>query len=210
MLRRLETYRLNNTEDNTMLNYFNEREIHPIVIDVMKLQKLEVLFSTVTPYIGSLNTFEPTEEDEKECDMLEMQRQQLLVEEEEIKKQVRKLENDLDICLILFCQQILEKKAQEEYEKQMEEWSNLLDELQMEEERLLVAQSEPLRNYLMKFVFPTLTKGLLEVAKIKPTDPVDFLAEYLFKENPEGRMFDPSYTRTGELIERKFREQSEF
>lgn len=104
----------------------------------------------------------------------------------------------------------MEKRAEEIYEAQVEEWSKLLEELQMEEEKLLVAQSEPLRNYLMKFVFPTLTRGLLEVAKIKPTDPVDFLAEYLFKENPEGRMFDPSYTRNGELIERKYKEQSEF
>lgn len=104
----------------------------------------------------------------------------------------------------------MEKKAIEEYELQMEEWHRLLEEMQMEEEKLLVAQSEPLRNYLMKFVFPTLTKGLLEVAKIKPSDPVDFLAEYLFKENPEGRMFDPSYTRAGEVIEKKYKEQSEF
>lgn len=83
----------------------------------------------------------------------------------------------------------------------MEEWTTLLEEYQMEEEKLLVVQSEPLRNYLMKFVFPTLTRGLIETARMKPEDPIDFLAEFLFRENPEGRMFDPAYTREGVLIE---------
>lgn len=82
----------------------------------------------------------------------------------------------------------------------MEKWAETFEKLQKEEEKLLAAQSEPLRSYLMKYIFPTLSKGLIEVAKIKPEDPIDFLAEYLFKENPEGRMFDPSYTREGERI----------
>lgn len=82
----------------------------------------------------------------------------------------------------------------------MEDWTKLLEELQTEEEKLLTVECEPLRNYLMKFIFPTLAKGLMEVARIKPYDPVDFLAEYLFKENPEGHMFDPSYTKDGEKL----------
>lgn len=82
----------------------------------------------------------------------------------------------------------------------MEKWAETFEKLQKEEEKLLAAQSEPLRSYLMKYIFPTLSKGLIEVAKIKPDDPIDFLAEYLFKENPEGRMFDPSYTREGEKM----------
>lgn len=84
----------------------------------------------------------------------------------------------------------------------MEKWAETFQKLQIEEEKILAAQSEPLRFYLTRYVFPILAKGLMEVAKIKPEDPVDFLAEYLFKENPEGKMFDPSYTRDGEhLIE---------
>lgn len=81
-----------------------------------------------------------------------------------------------------------------------------------EEKATLEAQSLPLRNYLMKFVMPTLTEGLVEVCKVKPDDPVDYLvsetdmfggpfqstaftrsvpspspvqAEYLFKRNPQ-------------------------
>lgn len=96
--------------------------------------------------------------------------------------------------------QVLERKALEDKQNKLEEWSRSLEKLQKEEEKLVIAQSEPLRNYLMKYVFPTLTKGLIEVANYKPQDPVDYLAEYLFKENPEGHMFDPTYTREGELL----------
>ena len=49
---------------------------------------------------------------------------------------------------------------------------------------LLEVRSIPLRNYLMQNVIPTLTEGLIEVCKLKPEDPVDYLADYLFKNNP--------------------------
>lgn len=102
--------------------------------------------------------------------------------------------------------QAREREIGEEHREKMEDWLSLLEQLQAEEEKVLFAQSEPLRDYLVKFVFPTLTRGLLEVARLKPGDPVDFLAEFLFKENPEGRMFDPAYTRRGEDITSKFRQ----
>lgn len=91
----------------------------------------------------------------------------------------------------------------------MEQWTELLEQLQMEEEKVLVAQGEPLRHYLIKFVFPILSRGLLEVARLKPDDPVDYLAEYLFKENPEGHMFDPAYTREGTRIMDNYKEKVE-
>lgn len=50
-----------------------------------------------------------------------------------------------------------------------------LAQVHQEEQEMLEAQSVPLRNYLMKHVMPTLTKGLIEVTKVKPDDPVDYL-----------------------------------
>ena len=47
--------------------------------------------------------------------------------------------------------------------------------MKKEEYELLEAQSIPLRNYLMKHVMPTLTKGLIECCKVRPEDSVDFL-----------------------------------
>ncbi|ELW71589.1 Adenylate kinase 7 [Tupaia chinensis] len=66
-----------------------------------------------------------------------------------------------------------------------EEWNKRLEEVKREERELLEAQSIPLRNYLMTYVMPTLMQGLNECCKVRPDDPVDFLAEYLFRNNPE-------------------------
>ena len=56
-----------------------------------------------------------------------------------------------------------------------------LEVVRKQERDTLEVQSEPLRNYLVKYVMPTLTAGLIEVAKVRPDDPVDYLAEFLFK-----------------------------
>ena len=56
-----------------------------------------------------------------------------------------------------------------------------LDEVERREAELLETRSLPLRNYLMAHVMPTLTQGLVDVCKVRPEDPVDYLAEYLFK-----------------------------
>ena len=47
--------------------------------------------------------------------------------------------------------------------------------VQQEEKEMLEVQSTPLRNYLMRYVMPTLTQGLVEVCKVRPEDPVDYL-----------------------------------
>lgn len=41
----------------------------------------------------------------------------------------------------------------------------------------------PFRNYLLEYVVPELNDGLVEVSNFLPDDPVDFLAEYLFKKS---------------------------
>ncbi len=43
------------------------------------------------------------------------------------------------------------------------------------EAALLEARSAPVRKYLLDTIVPSLTHGLLEVARVKPDDPVDFL-----------------------------------
>jgi len=44
-----------------------------------------------------------------------------------------------------------------------------------------------MRQFLMKFIIPVLTEGMIEVCKIGPIDPVDYLAEYIFKRSSEFR-----------------------
>jgi len=69
-------------------------------------------------------------------------------------------------------------KKKEETEKEDAERRK---QLLLEEQALVENYSMPLRKYLMKNVVPPITKGLLQVCKVQPEDPVDFLAEYLFK-----------------------------
>lgn len=184
MLRRLAEFRTNNTEENTVLNFFDENEIHPFIINAAEdpYDDMKATFCVVIEKIGPCKGFALTPEEEKELMRLEQEKIRLEEKEQRLQREV------------------LEKQAREEYEQEMETWAKLLQEAQMEEEKILAVESEPLREYLIKFVFPLLAKGLIEVAGIKPNDPVDFLAEYLFKMNPEGKMFDPSYTRDGEQL----------
>ncbi|CAD8042976.1 unnamed protein product [Paramecium primaurelia] len=53
--------------------------------------------------------------------------------------------------------------------------------IQEQEQELQQVKQFPFRNYLMEFVVPVLNEGLVEVAHILPDDPVEFLAEYLYK-----------------------------
>ena len=63
-------------------------------------------------------------------------------------------------------------------------WAAQTKEICLQQQQYLHSQSMPLRNYLMKFVMPVLTRGLVDISKITPDDPIDFLAEFLFKNNP--------------------------
>eukprot|EP00750_Incisomonas_marina_P024977 INCI5261.1.p1 GENE.INCI5261.1~~INCI5261.1.p1 ORF type:complete len:720 (+),score=150.04 INCI5261.1:101-2260(+) len=75
-----------------------------------------------------------------------------------------------------------ETLAREQEELELEQRRNkfIRKEMQMLEKRAM-----PLREYLMESVVPVLTEGLLEVCKTKPEDPVDYLAEWLFRYDPE-------------------------
>lgn len=52
-------------------------------------------------------------------------------------------------------------------------------EVKRQENELLEARSVPLRNYLMKYVMPTVSQGLLECCRAKADDPVDFLVIFV-------------------------------
>jgi len=54
-----------------------------------------------------------------------------------------------------------------------------LEEVRKQEQEVLEVQSIPLRNYLMKYVMPTLTSGLIDICKIRPEDPIDYLVSFI-------------------------------
>lgn len=63
--------------------------------------------------------------------------------------------------------------------KKKKEQDERVEQIKREELIRLEKHSEPLRQYLMSFVVPTLTSGLIEVCHHTPPDPVGYLAEYL-------------------------------
>eukprot|EP00347_Sterkiella_histriomuscorum_P011506 403372194 len=48
-------------------------------------------------------------------------------------------------------------------------------------------QSLPIRAYLDQTVVPILLSALSEVAKERPSNPVEFIANYLLEHNPDKR-----------------------
>merc|ERR1719231_1907470 len=64
--------------------------------------------------------------------------------------------------------------------KKEAELASLQAELEREEDEILKLRSRPLRKYLMDNVIPTLTQGLIQTCKLRPVDPIDHLAEFLF------------------------------
>lgn len=40
-----------------------------------------------------------------------------------------------------------------------------------------------MRQFLMKYIVPVLAEGMIEVWKVQPLDPVDYLADYIFKKS---------------------------
>ncbi|CAK1553644.1 unnamed protein product [Leptosia nina] len=184
VLKRLSEFRLNDGRDVTPLNFFDELDIHPLVVPVkehsdysMKGAYAAVALRMGRPCrYGKLIALVEAAEKKEKADLETLR-----------SKEAKALKE-------------LEKKMQEEREDKMEYWSELYLLMQEEEEAALAAASEPMRNYLINHIFPTLTPALLEVAKLRPDDPIDFLAEHLFKLNPTGKMLEPGYNLQAEKL----------
>jgi adenylate kinase len=82
---------------------------------------------------------------------------------------------------------------EKELRKQKEAYTKMrLDQIKEQERDLLDTKSQPIRQYLMDNLVPILTEGLIEVCKKTPNDPVDHLAEYLFKRSLDVPYPDPT------------------
>lgn len=169
VVRRIEVYRSINTEDDTVLNYFDELEFHPEKIDVTKdtSPMMRETVERIKKIIGKARNYGPTPEELEQIQRKEEQEKQRL--EEQLRQEKER------------------KEAEEasERKKRQEEWTQQLNDVKREEYEKLEAESIPLRNYLMKHVMPTLTQGLIECCKVRPDDAIDYLAEYLFQQNPQ-------------------------
>ncbi|KAK2150919.1 hypothetical protein LSH36_382g01056 [Paralvinella palmiformis] len=159
LLRRLEAYRVISGEDETVLNYFDEMEIHPDKIDITKdtSDNMADTVKKIMRLMGEPRNYGPTEEEKEE-----MRR---LAEEERLKRETEEKQE----------RERHEAEEAAERKRRQEEWTQRLEEVKREEYELLETQSIPLRNYLMKHVMPTLTQGLIDCCKVRPEDSVDYL-----------------------------------
>ncbi|KAE8286716.1 Adenylate kinase 7 [Larimichthys crocea] len=165
---RLTRYRQLSTAEETLLDYFDELEIHPEHIEVTTCDsEYKDVMKKITEMVGIPKNYglSPEEQEEEDRRKEEERKQKAAAEVAEKKRR--------------------NEAALAEMAAQYEEWQKNLSELKRQEYELLEAHALPLRNYLMKYVMPSLSEAMLDCCKIKPEDPVDFLAEYLLRNNQQ-------------------------
>jgi adenylate kinase len=73
--------------------------------------------------------------------------------------------------------------GKKEEEKREAERARIIAEYEKQRSSI---QGVPLREYLMQYMVPSLTEGLIEICKVLPEDPVDYLANYLESHAADG------------------------
>ncbi|KAK2889925.1 adenylate kinase 7-like [Channa argus] len=165
---RLTRYRQRATAEETLLDYFDELEIHPEYIEVATDDpEYRDVMRKIIEIVGSPKNYGLSPEEQKEKD--------------------RRKEDERNQKLAALAAEKKRKNeaALAEMTADYEEWEKNLSEVKRQESELLAASSLPLRNYLMKYVISSLTEAMVECCKIKPEDPVDFLAEHLLRRNQQ-------------------------
>jgi len=169
MVEALATYATNNSEDSptSVLALPALAEVEPLgPIDVRADTAASSLLSKARVYLGQPRNYGPSDEEIAA---------KKAAEEDEAK---RKADEVAAADAARTAAELVERKRREAQE------SRRAGEVTQQEHELIEVRSLPLRNYLMQNVIPTLTEGLIEMCKLHPEDPVDYLAEYLFKSTP--------------------------
>lgn len=58
-----------------------------------------------------------------------------------------------------------------------------LESIRVHMEELESTSNLNMRQFLMKQIIPVLTEGMIDVYRVGPTDPVDYLADYIFSKS---------------------------
>lgn len=94
MLRRLQEFNQNNTTENTLLRFFDEAKIHPILIDLEDEngvpKSLDEIFNYITEILGpAIPGFGISLEEEEEIRKMEKEEHRLQEEADRLERQVR-------------------------------------------------------------------------------------------------------------------------
>lgn len=60
-----------------------------------------------------------------------------------------------------------------------------LEFLESHTDALKMCDKMYMRQFLMKCIIPVLTEGMIDVWRVQPTDPVDYLSDYVWKKSNE-------------------------
>lgn len=154
---RLEQWRATEADKPCVTDFFENQDLDPCVVQVD-----DDVVPPISDRIGAAHNYGPTPED-----LAEQDRIALAAEEQ----------RQADAAQAAAAAAAAEEAEREQKEKEM---AVMLAELEKEEDEILKLRSLPLRKYLMDNVIPTLTQGLIQTCKLRPDDPIDHLAEYLF------------------------------
>lgn len=156
-------------QENSVRAYFDAKGVLQIPIDVMseESEEMENTARKIIHFVGSPRNYglTPNERDELERKQIAERLEKERLEEERIHYETE-------------AEMLARKQRQEE-------WMKKNEKLIQEETEILNREAEPLRIYLRKHVMPVLANGLMECVRRRPDDPIDFLAEYLFFNNPQ-------------------------
>ncbi|CAI5697324.1 unnamed protein product [Oreochromis niloticus] len=166
--RRLAAYKEKQSEDDMVLNYFYEHDIIPLQFEISSSNEADCLslMQKVIDIVGQPRNYGPSSQE---------------VKEEERRKAAERLRREAQERAEV---ERMEADEARDRAAHWAEWTKKLEEVRQQEEEELEATSGPMRDYLMEQVVPTLSRGLIECCRAQPQDPVDFLAEYLLKNNP--------------------------
>ena len=157
-------FNLLNTDEDSNLIYFDEIGVRAIIINTAPDNSSidpEKILRSVEKRIGPPRTIPFTKQKKLRLLREEAKRQVLLEQENKQKEAFR------------------EKLERTDRERRCSQWAARLAE---ETERNKPPPEKsvlPLRRYLMTYVMPVLTDGMMKCVAERPKDPVDFLAEYL-------------------------------
>lgn len=89
MMKRLQFFRDNNTEENSLLNFFDGHEIHPIIVSIMNVGDMKALYEKVHDALGLPIGFETSPEEQEEVLRCQQQADELKEEQKAIDRKVR-------------------------------------------------------------------------------------------------------------------------
>ena len=162
VLKRLEVYRTEEKQDNHVLDFFEQLDITVQTVSNSQAYAKDAILDLVKNKIGFRGYGLSRQEiDEQYKQAIEEEERQRAFKEQSERKQKEE-----------------EEAKRKAYEA---EWEKRIAEIKRQEIEMLEARSAPLRKYLVDNILPTLTAALVEVSKVRPADPCDYVADYLFR-----------------------------